>query len=154
MQRSQMYLDWNNTNKSSKLIDYYFFYHFYNKLNSISREYRFIQLSAPFVGTIDGVVSLAQATGGVGEAAIKGTRNLLRGALTCNAEDLKRGGLQIILGVGLVGIVSIPIIFIRTLRIMGGILINPLETSNTQAENYRKKVSISPQVALSTIILQ
>jgi hypothetical protein len=145
-----MSLDWNSIDKSSKLIDSYFFYPFYDKLNAISREYRFIQLSAPFVGAVDGVASLVQATGGVGEATIKGSRNLLQGALSCNTESLKRGSLQIVLGGGLVGIVSIPIIFIRTLRITAGMLMNPVETTHVQAENYRKKISISPLAAPST----
>lgn len=145
-----MSLDWNNIDKSSKLVDSYFFYPFYEKLNAISREYRFIQLSAPFVGAIDGIASLVQATGGVGEAAIKGSRNLLHGALSCNTESLKRGSLQIILGGGLVGIVSIPIIFIRTLRMTTGMLMNPVETTHIQAENYRKKVIISPLATSST----
>lgn len=145
-----MSLDWKNIDKSSRLVDSYFFYPFYEKLNAISREYRFTQLSAPFVGAIDGIASLVQATAGVGESAIKGSRNLLYGGLSCNAESLKRGSLQIILGVGLVGILSIPIIFIRTLRMTAGMLMNPVETTRIQAENYRKKVIISPLPVPST----
>ena len=94
--RIKISLDWDNIDQSARLIDSYFFYPFYKNLNAISKEYRFIQLSAPFVGTIDGIASLAQATAGIGEATIKGVRNLLHGTLSYNTESLLRGSLQII----------------------------------------------------------
>ncbi len=135
-----MSLDLNNIDQSSNLIDRYFFYPFYDKLSQIRGKHYVLSWISPIIGITDGIASSIQAIGGVAEATFKGIGNLAKGGITCDSNSLKRGSLQLLLGVGVIGTLSIPIILFRTLRIAGGMMFCPKETSETQAENYRKKV--------------
>lgn len=135
-----MSMDLKNINQFSKLAECYFFYPFYEKLSQVAQESSMLPWVAPVIGVTDGIASSIQAIGGVAEAAIKGIGNLAKGGITWDSLSLKRGSLQILLGVGVVGTLSIPIIVIRVLRITGGMMFYPKETSEIQAGNYRKNI--------------
>jgi len=137
-----MHFDLNNINQFSGAMDRYFFFPFYETLHQKAKKHRFISLIGPAIGAIDGIASLAQAVGGVGESAIKGIVNTVKGAITFNWNSVKRGCLQLILGVGIIGISSIPIIAIRTLRISIKMSIDPKLTSEQQSRNYREKLDL------------
>lgn len=121
-------------------MDYYFFHPFYEKLSQLAQESSILSWASPVIGITDGIASSIQAIGGVAEAAIKGIGNLVKGGIAHDISPLQRGSLQLFLGVGVIGALSIPIILFRTLRIAGGMMLYPKETSKTQAENYRKKI--------------
>lgn len=137
-----MTFDLNNINQLSCAMDRYFFFPFYDTLHQKAEKHRFIALTGPIVGAIDGTFSLAQAVGGVGESAIKGLVNTVKGVITFDWNSVKIGSLQLILGVGVIGISSIPIIAIRTLRISIKMMIDPKQTSEQQLRNYREKLDL------------
>ncbi len=134
-----MALQWENIDQSSKFISSHFFYPFYSNLSPIAQQKPVIALGAPLIGVIDGAVSFVEAISGIGEAAIKGIGNLFQGMIQGDRPRLKRGSLQLILGVGVIGLLALPVIAARVLRITGGMLFFPEETSARQAENYRNK---------------
>jgi|GEM_PF-4439128 len=145
-----MILDWNNIDRSSQWIDRHFFYPFYHHLNQVAQNHSTsVRLAAPAIGIIDGTASCIQATSGIAEAAIKGVGNSVQAAFLCDPRYLKIGGLQLILGVGVIGASSIPIIAFRTLRITIKMAIDPQETSRVQAENYLSKIEPSTSLASS-----
>lgn len=136
-----MTFDLNNINQFSTSIDQYFFYPFYEKLYQQAKKYHFIALTSPIVGILDATFSIIQAIGGLVESAIKGLTNIFKGMAALENLSIKRGVLQLILGTGVIGVSSIPIIFLRTLRISIKITINPIQTCEEQLINYRKNIS-------------
>ncbi len=138
-----MNFDLGNINQLSSEIDRHFFLPFYESIHkATANNHRFIAIMGPAIGTIDGTASLAQAVGVVGESAIKGLVNTLKGAVTFNWQSLKRGSLQLILGIGVISICSIPLIAFRTMRISVKMMIDPKQTSEQQARNYRMKLDL------------
>ncbi len=130
-------MDLNNINHFSIFVGNYFFSPFYTRVHHLSKEYRIVVVMAPVVGLADGVASAVQAIGAVAEAGIKGFGNLLKAGALRSSEPLKRGCLQLTLGVGIITIMSIPIICSRVVRITWGMFIDPKSTSWKEAEKYR-----------------
>lgn len=133
-------MDLNNINRFSVLVENYFFCPFYTRLHHLSREYRIIVVMAPVIGLTDGAVSAVQAIGTVAEAGIKGFANVLNAGVIRSPEPLKRGCLQLTLGIGIITIMSIPIICSRVVQITWGMLADPKATSGKEAEKYRLKL--------------
>jgi len=136
-----MSLDWKSIDRSSRLVDAYFFYPFYNKLNGVAREYPSVFWAAPVIGVVDGIAGFVQVICCVAEAALKGVGNMFSG-IAGERVEWKRGVLQLVFGVGFVGLLAIPVIVMRILWITGDFASNPQKTCETQAENYRKKIQM------------
>ena len=134
-----MTFDLNNINQFSSAMDKHFFLPFYANLHQKAEKHRFIFLTSPFIGIADGIASLVQTVGAIAEAAIKGLINIFQGTITFDSSPLKKGSLQLILGVGIIGIFSIPIIIFRVLRISIKMMIDPKLTCDQQERNYREK---------------
>ena len=135
-----MPFDLENINQLSNALGQYFFLPFYETLHQTAKTNRFIKLTGPFIGTIDGIASLSQAVGGIGDAAIKGLANILKGSATCNQTSIKKGALQLVLGTSCIAIFAIPHIFVKTLRISINMSIDPISTSNREVEDYQKSL--------------
>lgn len=130
-------MDLNNINHFSLFVENCFFLPFYTRVHHLSKEYRIVVVMAPVIGLADGVASVVQAIGTVAEAGIKGFSNLLTAGVLRSSEPLKRGCLQLTLGVGIITMMSIPIICSRVVRITWGMLIDPKSMSWKEAEKYR-----------------
>lgn len=139
----KMSLDWDNIDSSAKLINAYFFYPFYQKLNDISKKHPSIRFTAPLVGITDTFATLTLAITNIGECLIKGIGNLFQSILFQDRRSLKLGSLQLI-GLGVISYSSVFIVAFRIVRITIKMLIDPEQTSQQQAENYRKNLETSP----------
>ncbi|MES2345460.1 MAG: hypothetical protein V4494_05950 [Chlamydiota bacterium] len=133
--------DWYRMDQFSRTIDENFFYPFYEKLSSVAENHPNIAYSAPLIGGIDGLANLVQGTGAVAESGIKGVSNVFWGISTCDKTSLKVGALQVGLGAGLIGVLLIPQVAFRTLRITACMAIDPKETSRQEREKYHKLIS-------------
>jgi hypothetical protein len=116
------------------------FCRFYEQIATHAASNSHIAYAAPVIGIADMALSSVQAIGGVGEAAIKGVTNVFVGGASCNGTALKMGGAQLALGACVVGVLSIPIIFVRTIRITAKMFADPQNTSEYELAAYRQKV--------------
>lgn len=135
-----MAFDFERIDQFSEMMDQRFFHPFYDHLHEMSQRNRYVAYAAPLVGSIDGIGSLIQATGTVGEALIKSLGNGFKGAISCDWIAFKTGSLQLLLGAGVIGLCSIPIIVFRILRITTYFALDPQKTSEQELAKLREKI--------------
>lgn len=98
-------MDLSVINQSSQWIDQHLFLPFYQGVNQK------VYVWAPFIGIVDGMLSLIQGVTSIVEAVFKGLLNFSRG-------EFLLGSLQIVLGAGIITIALIPVVINRILKVI------------------------------------
>jgi len=135
-----MFFDLKNINQSSQLIDKQIFLPFYTNLHHFSQKNNSLSLTAPLVGSADGMITLIQGISSVFEAVLKGGCNLVSGTFILDPKSVLLGSVQILLGGGIIGLSTLPLTAWKTLKITLGMIVNPQETTENQKIYYENTV--------------
>lgn len=96
-----------------------------------------IRFSAPLISMGDALISSSETITALAEISLKGSINVCQGAIYRDRNILKMGLLQLALGNGSILLLSIPIIFCRTLRIAISCADDPIPTIADLLEKAR-----------------